>query len=277
MSEPPTIDAHAGALEAMNNYPPLRVTVLGSGTSTGIPVIGCDCPVCTSDDPRNKRLRSSIVIDVEGKTFLIDCGVDFREQMLRRPTPHIDAVLVTHTHADHVHGIDDLRVYSFRQSDPIPIYTAPEFIEDLRLRFNYVFNLPQKGGGVVKLDMIPIAPGELVHIAGLPILPVCVMHGKIRILGFRLGKFAYLTDCSGLPMRTHKLLDGVETLIISALRKTTHPTHFNFEQSIAAARKIGPRKVWFIHMSDSVDHAQTEAELPEWARLTYDGLVLDIE
>ncbi len=258
------------------NYPPLRVTVLGSGTSTGIPVIGCDCKVCKSDDPRNKRLRSSIKIEGGGTTILVDCGVDFRQQMLRHPTPKLDAVLITHTHADHIHGLDDLRAFIFRQRDPMPIYSTAAFLGDLRVRFAYCFDPFQMGGGIPKFDLREIAPGQAFEVGALKILPIAIMHGKLPIMGFRFGPFAYLTDCSGISEESYALLSGVKTLILSALRKKEHPTHFNIEQSLAAVERIAPEKAWFIHMCDAVDHAETEVELPEKVRLCYDGLTLEI-
>lgn len=260
----------------MEDYPPLKVRVLGSGTSTGVPVIGCDCPVCTSDDPHNKRLRSSIKIEVNGTTILVDCGVDFRQQILTYPSKRIDAVLVTHTHADHVHGIDDLRAFCFRQREHIPIYTTARFIEDIKIRFAYCFNPLQMGGGIPMLDLEEIKPGEIFKLRGVPILPIEIMHGKLPILGFRMGKFAYLTDCSAIPDESHELLEGVETIILSALRERPHPTHFNIEQAVEASEKMKIKKVYFIHMTCSVDHGPTEEKLPEWARLAYDGLEIEI-
>lgn len=256
----------------MENYPEVTVRVLGSGTSTGVPVINCDCPVCTSDDPKHRRLRSSIRIQANGTTLLVDCGVDFRQQMLENRTERIDAVLITHTHADHVHGIDDLRAFCFRQRERIPIFTSDAFIKDIECRFAYAFNPPQKGGGVPMLTINEIATGETVHIKGLTVLPLHIKHGKLSILGFRLGKFAYMTDCSGIPEETLPLLEGVDTIIISALREHPHPTHFNFEQALQAAKDLGVKRAYFIHFTCNVDYKKLEAELPEWARLTYDGL-----
>lgn len=259
-----------------NHYPPLRVTVLGSGTSAGIPVIGCNCPVCTSTDPRNKRLRSSIRIDAGGKTILVDCGVDLRQQLLAHPTPNLDAVLITHSHSDHVNGLDDLRVFNFRQGHDLPIYTSARFAEDIRVRFAYCFNPFQIGGGIPQFNLMEVRSGEMVDVVGLPVMPIEIMHGKLPILGFRLGSFAYLTDCSFISEEGFALLDGVDTLILSSLRHKPHPTHFNIEQSVAASRRIGAKRTFFIHMCDALDHAATEDELPPDIRLTYDGMVLDI-
>lgn len=256
----------------MEKYPEVRVTVLGSGTSTGVPVINCDCAVCQSEDPKNNRLRTSIKLNIGNSTFLIDCGVDFRQQMLKFKTPRIDAVLVTHTHADHVHGIDDLRAFCFRQLEHIPIYTSRHFIKDIEVRFAYAFNPLQKGGGVPMLDLQEIHAGQLFEIQDVPILPLRILHGKLPILGFRFGKFAYLTDCSHIPEETAEQLEGVDTIILSALRDRPHPTHFNFDQAMEAAQKVGAKRAYFIHFTCSVDHETTEAKLPDWARLAYDGL-----
>lgn len=261
----------------MQNYPAVKVTVLGSGTSMGVPVIGCKCKVCTSDDPRNTRLRSSIKLTIGERTILIDCGVDMRHQLLRRPIDHLDAVLITHTHADHLHGLDDLRAFCYFQRQCMPIYTTRPFIDDINVRFAYAFNPPQMGGGVPLLDLIEITPGQTADISGVPVLPLEIMHGKLPILGFRFGPFAYLTDCSLIPDETAELLAGVDTVVVSALREREHPTHFNISQATEAARKLGVKKAYLIHMAHDVEHAETEAELPDWVRLAYDGLELDFE
>ena len=255
---------------------PLRVRVLGSGTSVGVPVIGCACAVCLSNDPRNKRLRSSIALEVSGKFLLVDCAIDFRAQMLRDPLPRIDALLLTHTHSDHVSGIDDLRIYNYRQGQVIPVYSAPNFLADLKTRFHYAFNPLQKGGGVPKLDLRPIQAGAPFDAAGVPVLPVAILHGKLPILGFRVGDFAYLTDCSAIPEGSEALLQGLDTLILSALRRTPHPTHFSLEQALAAAKRLRPRRVYFTHIADELEIEATNRALPAWARLLYDGQTLEV-
>jgi phosphoribosyl 1,2-cyclic phosphate phosphodiesterase len=254
----------------------LRVHVLGSGTSVGVPVIGCDCPVCTSNDPRNKRLRSSIALEADGRRLLIDCSTDFRAQMLRDPLPRIDALLLTHTHSDHVGGIDDLRIFNYRQGEAIPVYSTPGFLDDLKARFHYAFDPLQKGGGVPHLDLCSVTPGVPFAAAGVPVLPVRIMHGKLPILGFRVGDFAYLTDCSAIPPESESLLHGLDTLILSALRHTPHPTHFTLEQALEAARRLAPRCVFFTHVADELDHETTNRALPDWARLAHDGQVLEV-
>ncbi|MCE5228415.1 MBL fold metallo-hydrolase [bacterium] len=255
----------------------IKIRVLGSGTSMGVPVIGCKCPVCTSNDPHNKRLRSSISIAVDSRHILIDCSIDFREQMLRWPMPRIDALLLTHTHADHVNGIDDIRSYNYMQQGPIPVFTSAHSIEDIRRRFPHCFNPMQKGGGVPQLDLNEITAGKPFDAAGIEVMPLRVMHGRLPILGFRIGRFAYMTDCSGIPEQTEELLEGVDTLIISALRHRPHETHFCLAQSLEASQKLGVRRAFFTHIADELDHEKTNRDLPDWARLLYDGQVIEIQ
>jgi phosphoribosyl 1,2-cyclic phosphate phosphodiesterase len=254
----------------------LKVRVLGSGTSMGVPVIGCRCAVCTSDDPYNKRLRTSVALDVEGTHLLIDCGIDFREQMLRWPMPRLDAVLLTHTHSDHINGIDELRVYNYLQRGSIPLHTSQYFIDDLRQRFQYCFNPLQQGGGIPQLDLMPVTPGQPFQAAGVEVIPIGIMHGVLPILGYRIGNFAYLTDCSAIPEESLPLLQGLEVLILTALRRTPHPTHFNLEQALEAAAGLGAKRVFFIHMNDELDHHATNRTLPDWARLAHDGLLIEV-
>ena len=258
------------------DYPALRVRVLGSGTSMGVPVLGCRCAVCTSSDPRNKRLRSSILIEAAGRHVLVDCSIDFRQQMLAWPAPRIDAVLLTHTHSDHVNGIDDLRAYNYLQGGPIPIYSAQPFLDDLTHRFAYCFDPMQKGGGVPQLDLRRVEPGVAFEAAGLRVVPIPIMHGLLPIIGFRLGRFAYLTDCSAIPAASEPLLQGLEALIVSALRRRPHATHFNLEQAVEVSRRLAARRAFFTHMADEMDHETTNRELPAWAKLLFDGQVIEV-
>lgn len=255
----------------------MRIHILGSGTSTGVPVISCTCPICQSDDPRNKRLRSSIAIEIDRRYILIDCSIDFRQQMLRTLLPRIDAVLVTHTHSDHINGIDELRIFNYRQRAPIPVYSSKYFLNDLKTRFYYCFNPLQKGGGVPDLELRPIEMGTPFEpVDGIEILPVPIRHGKLSILGYRVGDFAYLTDCSAIPKESESMLQGLDTLILSALRYRPHPTHFNLEQALEAAQRLKARKVFFTHIADEMDHETTNRELPDWANLLFDGQVIEI-
>jgi phosphoribosyl 1,2-cyclic phosphate phosphodiesterase len=259
-------------------HAPIRVRALGTGTSMGVPVVGCDCAVCRSEDPLNKRLRSSVSIEVGGRCLLVDVSIDFRQQMLNWPLKRIDAVLLTHCHSDHINGLDDLRSYNYLQRGPIPLYSTRVFLDDIRTRFGYAFNPAQKGGGVPKLDLREITPGTAFEAApGVEALPVEIMHGELRILGFRVGAFAYLTDCSGIPEAAERQLAGVDTIVISALRHTPHPTHFNVEQSLAACRRLGVRRAWFTHIADELDHRTANAELPDWAQLMHDGQLIEVD
>lgn len=258
-------------------YPPLKIRVLGSGTSMGVPVVGCHCPVCLSSDPRNKRLRSSIMIHVAGKNILIDCSIDFRQQMLNWPVQHIDAVLITHTHSDHINGLDDLRPFNYLQQGALPLYSRQYFLDDLQTRFSYAFNPFQKGGGVPQLDLRAVEPGEPFEaVEGVMVTPIEIMHGKLAIMGYRLGRFAYLTDCSGIPEHSEAQLQGLDLLIISALRHRPHSTHFNVQQSLEASERLGAKRVFFTHVADDLDHETTNRELPEWANLLYDGQELEV-
>jgi phosphoribosyl 1,2-cyclic phosphate phosphodiesterase len=255
----------------------MKVHVLGSGTSVGVPIIGCRCPVCASDDPRNKRLRTSIAVEVDERWLLIDCSIDFRQQMLRFTLPRIDALLLTHTHADHIGGIDDLRIYNWRQREPMPVFSTPPMLDDLRQRYYYCFNPRQQGGGVPQLALNGVEAGERFEAAGIPVTAIGIDHGTLPILGFRIGPLAYLTDCSAIPEASRPLLRGIDTLILSALRHTPHPTHFTLEQAMAEAERIAPRRVFFTHIGDELDHESTNAALPDWANLLYDEQVIEIE
>ncbi len=262
--------------ERAQAYPPLKIRVLGSGTSMGVPVVGCRCAVCTSSDPRNKRMRSSISVQAGDTWILIDCSIDFRMQLLTWPMPRIDALLVTHTHSDHINGIDDLRCYNYLQRGPIPLYSTEYFLNDLRVRFPYCFHPLQRGGGVPEVDLIGVEPGRPFDCGGVRILPLAIMHGRLSILGFRFGPFAYMTDCSAIPEETLAKLAGVRVVILSALRHTPHPTHFTVEQAVEAARLIGVEQAYFTHIADELDHEATNRKLPPWARLAYDGQLIEL-
>lgn len=252
----------------------LRVTLLGTGTSAGVPTLGCRCAVCMSADPRNKRRRCCAYLEWEGFRGLIDCGPDFRSQAIDFGIPDIDAVLLTHTHADHVNGIDDLRAYNMVHKHRIALYGAPDALDDIRTRFAYAFAPPQPGGGVPEFDLLPVdGPFE---VAGRTIVPVPVLHGILPILGFRIGTFAYLTDVSTMPEESFPLVAGVEVLVLSALRPRPHPTHQSVDEAVAVARRIGARQTWFIHMNHDLDHESTNRALPPETQLAHDGLVIEL-
>lgn len=252
-----------------------RVVVLGTGTSAGVPVITCDCPVCTSTDPNNTRLRSSILLRNEETTILVDCGSDYRQQALRYHINRLDSVLLTHAHSDHISGIDELRLYNWKQHHSIPMYGSPLTLESVRRRFDYAFNPLQGGGGVPQLDLCPIE-GNF-QTVGVPVIPLLAYHGRLPILGFRFGDFAYITDASFLPPSTMEAIRGVRFLILNALRHKPHPTHFTVAEAVEIAQKIGAEHTWFTHITHDLDHETTNRELPDGIDLAHDGLEFEID
>lgn len=252
----------------------MRLTFLGTGTSTGVPVIGCHCRVCSSTNPLNQRLRQSLLIEANGKYGLIDTTPDLRSQLLRHPIPRLDFVLFTHSHADHLMGLDDIRPFNFRQRESIRAYANPNTAKAIRRAFSYIWDAStQIGGGKPQLDLQEVE--EAFTHDGLEILPIPVTHGDWTILGFRIGRFAYITDTNGIPEESRRLLEGIDILALDGLRPgPNHPTHFTIAQAIACAKEIGARETWLIHLAHEVEHEETEAMLPAGIRLAYDGLVL---
>lgn len=247
----------------------MRLTFLGTGTSTGVPTITCGCKVCTSTDPRDQRTRPSLLVEFDGRVVLIDTTPDFRQQALREKMDRLDAVVFTHGHADHVLGLDDTRVFYFREQIPLPIWADQRSMETLRTIFAYIFNGSYKYGGVGKLDPHLIdGPFEL---WGLRMIPVPVLHGDSPVLGFRFGQAAYVTDFSTIPETSLPLLEGLDVLILDALRHKPHPTHSNIEQSLALVKRLKPRQTLFTHIAHELGHAETNALLPPHVRLAYDG------
>jgi len=257
-----------------------EITVLGSGTSMGVPTLGCRCRVCTSADPRDNRTRPSIRIGYNGHFVLIDTSVDFRAQALREDVTQVDAVLYTHGHADHILGLDDLRPLTFRYSheNPLPLYADANAAETLQRVFEYTFRRenPYPTRARVKL-VVPEGDMWNVDLFGAKFQRVPVMHGDLPIAGYRFGKAAYITDLSRLPEKSLPLLQDLDVLILNALRREPHPTHSNLENSLALVEKIKPRRAWFTHMSHELMHTETEAELPPHVRLLYDGLRIPFE
>ncbi len=252
------------------------VTVLGSGTSMGIPVVGCDCAVCHSSDPRDKRTRSSVWIDVKGRHLLIDTSIDFRTQALREGITHLDAVLFTHHHVDHILGLDDLRSLTLLKNYTIPIYAEAETLQHIRRVFAYIFSTEKPISDIPRIEAHEISEAPF-KVQGVPITPIRVYHGPLPILGYRIGNFAYITDVSHIPEASFKKLEGVEVLILGALRYRPHPTHFNFEQAIAAAQRIGARQTYFTHIAHQVSHQEGNARLSEGIAIAYDGMRVVIE
>ncbi len=252
------------------------LTVLGSGTSMGVPTIGCDCAVCCSADPHDRRTRPSIMLSYNGRHVLIDTTPDFREQALREHITQLDAVLYTHTHADHILGIDDLRPLTYHHKPArLPLYAAPQACEFLRNMFRYIFEATYKFGGLPQVELKPIeGPVELF---GASFEPVTVIHGETPILGFRFGSAAYLTDHSSVPPESLDKLRGLDILFLDALRYKPHPTHSTVEQSLQIVAEVKPKRTLFTHICHDLPHEQTNAVLPAGVQLAYDGMKLEFE
>ena len=256
---------------------PARVTFLGTGTSHGVPMIGCACPVCRSSDPRDRRLRPSIYLDVfDGPAILVDTATDLRQQALTHDLTRVDALLFTHSHADHVMGLDEVRRFNVLMGTPLPVFADAATAAELRRVFAYAFAPAQaKGGGVPQLALTEIdGPFD---VGGVEVVPVPLLHGAQPILGFRFGRFAYLTDCSSIPEPSFALLRDLDVLVVDALRHRQHPTHFTVAEATAAARRIGAPQSYFTHICHDLPHAETSANLPEGMALAHDGLVLEID
>ena len=238
-------------------------------------MIGCECAVCRSTDPRDRRLRPSIFLDVPGRAqVLVDTSSDFRQQALTHRITRIDAILFTHAHADHIMGLDDIRRFNVMQGTPIPCYATADVWKTISRSFYYIFE-PQEGRWLPKVAFHEIdGPFAL---GGVRIVPVPIWHGQLPLLGFRFGNFAYLTDCSEIPDDSWPLLEGLETLVIDALRDRPYPTHFTVAQALEAVSRIAPARAYLTHMNHELGHADTNARLPRGVELAYDGLVLDIE
>jgi phosphoribosyl 1,2-cyclic phosphate phosphodiesterase len=240
-------------------------------------MIGCDCATCRSTDPRDKRLRPSVHIATDdGLSLLVDAGPDLRAQALAHRIRHLDAIVFTHGHADHILGLDDVRRYNFMQQRPVPCFGDERTIADVRQAFSYAFDpATQKGGGLPQVVTYVVA-GPFC-IGRQEIVPIPIFHGRRPILGLRIGGFAYLTDCSAIPDESWSLLEGLDVLVIDALRDRPHPTHFTLDEAIDASRRIGARCTYFTHMCHDLPHEATNARLPARVELAYDGLVIELD
>lgn len=254
----------------------MKVTFLGTGTSQGVPVIGCNCDACTSTDPRDNRFRTAVLVEVDHKTIVIDIGPDFRQQMLTARVTHLDAVLLTHEHNDHMIGADDLRPFNFRQRKDMPIFGEGRVLEEIKQRFKYAF-LPHPYPGIPQFQLLPILPDEEFFVEGIRIVPIRLYHGSLPIFGFRIGDFCYLTDTKTIPSSEFKKLEGIDTLVLNALRKKQHHSHLTIEEAILLSQKINPRQTFFTHFSHDLGPVTTwEQELPETIYPAHDGLVIEI-
>jgi len=247
----------------------ITVTILGSGTSTGVPVPACSCPVCSSLAPQNQRTRCSILISFDGRNILVDSSTDLRQQALREKITRIDAVLYTHTHADHVNGIDDLRPFNLASGEVIPIHGSREDLDVLRRVFAYIFDDGDEPGCRPRLQ--PQAISDVFTLFGLEITPLPLLHGPGRSLGYRIGPFAYLTDCSSIPETTLGALAGLEILVIDGLRFRPHVSHLSIPQALTLAEKIGARRTILTHLSHDVDYSRHARLMPAGTELAYDG------
>lgn len=248
-----------------------KITVLGCGTSTGVPVIGCHCPVCKSTNPKNNRLRSSILIQHNKQNIVIDTSVDFRLQALRHNIENVHTVFFTHHHADHVHGLDELRVFTSRNKNRIPCYGRKETLDNIRKIYFYAFDgRTQAGGGIPQIEFIEVE--NPFHVSGIKITPVEVFHGKLTITGYRFFDVAYITDSSNIPDYSKNALKNLKLLFINALREDPHPTHFSISEALNVIEELKPERAVLTHLGHNIDFEALQKDLPEGVSLAYDGM-----
>jgi len=253
----------------------LYITFLGTGTSHGVPIIGCNCKTCTSDDPKNKRYRSSIYVETNEKNILIDTSPDLRTQLLENNITDIDLVLFTHAHADHIMGFDDLRAINRLNKEDIPCYGNKETLDALRRKFRYIFEKKDYCKfAIPSVNMIEI--NNTIKFGNLKITPLPVQHNHDIVLGYRINNMAYITDCSHIPKDTSKLIEDIDMLILDALRYESHPKHFNIDQAVEVIKDLGVPKAYLTHISHEIEHNKVNQKLPEGIELAYDGLKVEI-
>ncbi|WP_298503387.1 MBL fold metallo-hydrolase [uncultured Maribacter sp.] len=254
----------------------MKITFLGTGTSQGIPVIGSTHPVCLSDNPKDKRLRVSVLVSWGEYNVVIDCGPDFRQQMLANPIPKLDALLFTHEHSDHVAGLDDIRPFVFRQGD-IPIYAHKRVVESLKQRFYYVFTKENRYPGAPSVNINSVENNTPFVVGGIHVIPVEVYHSNLQVFGYRFGDFTYLTDVKTVAEEEIEKIRGSKVLVVNALRKEEHHSHFNLDEALAFVDKVKPEKAYFTHISHLLGfHEEVEKKLPKNVHLAYDNLVISI-
>lgn len=252
----------------------MKVTVLGTGTSQGVPVIACSCAACISDDHRDRRLRCSILVASDKTQIVIDVGPDFRQQMLANRVERLDAALITHEHNDHIIGLDDMRPYIFKLQAEMPIYALSRVNSELRRRFYYAFT-EQPYPGAPRFSLVDIEPEQAIRVGDIDVMPLAVSHGRLDILGYKIGRLAYITDASHLSERTMAQLSGVDILIINALRRKPHHAHFTLAQALAVTKELNVKQVYITHISHALGRYEDwKHELPENVSCAYDGLVI---
>lgn len=253
----------------------MKITFLGTGTSQGVPVIACDCAVCTSSDPRDHRLRTSVMVQAADKTIVIDSGPDFRYQMLRAGVKHLDALVFTHEHKDHVAGMDDIRAFNYKQGEAINVYAHQRVQEALKREFSYIFS-HHKYPGVPQIDLFEIGKHPF-EVAGVPFIPIEVMHFQLPVLGFRIGDFTYITDAKTVSEEEKQKIRGSKILVINALQIDKHISHFTLAEALAFAAEIGAERTLLTHISHKLGtHQEISKQLPAGVEMAYDGLMLDI-
>ena len=257
----------------------MRLTFLGTGTSFGVPQIGCGCAVCRSTDPHDKRTRAGAIVEVDGGTILIDTPPELRLQLVAGGFSRVDAVIYTHEHADHVNGIDDLRMFSVRQGRPLPVYGPAETLDRIRASFGYIFDdaiRPYSGTSKPSLDMRAVEPGHPVQVAGTEVLPLAFRHGHLRVFGYRLGGLAYITDVKAIPEMERGSLHGLDVLVLNALWWRSHPTHLSIEEAIEVAQALGARRTYLTHLTHETGHADLARRLPDGIFPAHDGLAVEV-
>ena len=254
----------------------MKITFLGTGTSQGIPIIGSTHPVCLSTDEKDKRLRVSVLIEWDAYTYVIDCGPDFREQMLRSKCKKLDGILFTHEHSDHTAGLDDIRPFNFMQKQAMPIYAHERVISALKERFAYIFETENKYPGAPSVD-INVVRNEAFQLNGKTVMPINVMHDKLQVFGYRLGDFAYITDMKTIATEEIEKLNNLNVLVVNALRKEEHPSHMNLSEALDFINKVKPERAYLTHISHLMGfHEQVQQDLPENVYLAYDNLKITI-
>jgi phosphoribosyl 1,2-cyclic phosphate phosphodiesterase len=257
----------------------MRLTFLGTGTSFGVPQIGCGCAVCRSTDPRDKRNRSAALVEAGGSNILIDTPPELRLQLIAGGITQVDAVVYTHEHADHTAGIDDLRMFSVRQHRPLPIYGPPETLDRLRTSFRYIFDdavHAYEGTSKPSLELRALEPGRQVDVAGVPLLPLAFQHGHLRVYGYRFGSLAYITDVKSIPEAERSRLRGLDVLVLNALWWRPHPTHLSIAEAVETAQALGARRTYLTHLTHETGHAELAGQLPEGILPAYDGLTVEV-